>query len=287
MKLPGSLRMLVIFAIVLFVVSPIVLSSREPGPKTGQPHPEESYPNTPDGLHQLLDDLLLAARNDDQTKLRSQIAEMEIPNYENWFASTFGQEKGQRLAGTYGESLQATEMQFEMLCTELAKQKGEIAIEKVDTIKRYGALAGPLDEYMANWKKTDDSAGPDSQSIGVFYFLDGKFRANGSLHDVRILSTSKGPLVPAKLISRVQPVYPEAARQLRIQGTVSVNVIVRKDGTVTILNVGAGHPLLAPAAVSAVQQWRYTPTTVNGEPVDVQTKVYVSFALSNQPSQQK
>jgi protein TonB len=113
---------------------------------------------------------------------------------------------------------------------------------------------------------------------------------NGSLRDVRILSTSKGgPLVPAKLINRVQPEYPEAARQLKIQGTVSVNVIVRKDGTVTVTvqNVGAGHPLLAPAAVLAVQRWRYEPTTVNGEPVDVQAKVYVTFALSNQANQQK
>jgi TonB family protein len=232
--------------------------------------------------------LLLTAKNDDQTQPRSRIAEMEIPNYENWFTRTFGQEKGEGFAGMYGKSLQASELQFEMLCMELAKQEGQISIEKVDTAKRYGSLTGPLDEYQANWKKTDGSVGLDSQSIGIFYFVDGKFRLNGSLHDVRILSTSKGgPLVPGKLINRVQPVYPEAARQKKIEGTVAVNVIVRKDGTVTVQNVGAGHPLLAPAAVVAVQQWRYEPTTVNGEPVDVQTKVYVTFALSNQPNKQK
>jgi protein TonB len=91
--------------------------------------------------------------------------------------------------------------------------------------------------------------------------------------------------VPGKLIDRVQPVYPEAARQLKIQGTVALNVIVRKDGTVSVQNVGAGHPLLAPAAVAAVQQWHYEPTTVNGEPVEVQTKVYVTFALGKQGAQ--
>jgi TonB family protein len=170
---------------------------------------------------------------------------------------------------------------------ELAKQQGEISIEKVDTAKRYGALTGPLDEYKADWKKTDTAVGPDKQWVGVFYFVDGKFRLNGSLHDARILSTSKGgPLVPAKLINRVQPVYPEEARKLRIQGVVAINVIVRKDGTVTVQNVGAGHPLLAPATVEAVQQWRYEPTTINGEPVDVQTKVYVTFALSKQQGEQ-
>ncbi len=288
MKPINPLCSLVVLAMASLAVSPFVLSQQETGPNTAQLNTTESYPNTLDGLHRLLDDLLLAAKNDDQAKLRSQIAEMEIPNYENWFTRTFGQEKGERFGGMYGKSLRASELQFEMLCTELAKQKGEISIEKVDTTRRYGALSGPLDEYKANWKKTDDSVGPDSQSIGVFYFADGKFRVNGSLHDVRILSTSKGgPLVSAKLINRVQPVYPEAARQLKIQGTVSVNVIVRKDGTVTVQNVGAGHPLLAPAAAMAVQQWRYQPATVNGEPVDVQAKVYVTFTLSDQPNQQK
>jgi TonB family protein len=153
-----------------------------------------------------------------------------------------------------------------MLCTELAKQQGEILIEKVDAAKRYTALAGPLEEYKGDWKKTDDSAGPEGQSVGVFYFVDGKFRLNGSFHDVQVSSASEvGPLLPGKLTNRVQPVYPESARQLRIQGAVSVNVIVQKDVSETVENVGAGNPMLAPAAVAAVQQWHYHPTTVNGE----------------------
>ena len=59
-----------------------------------------------------------------------------------------------------------------------------------------------------------------------------------------------------------------------------MNVIVRKDGTVEVENVGAGHPLLAQSAVDAVKQWRYEPTTVNGEPVDIETKSYVRFTLT-------
>jgi protein TonB len=93
--------------------------------------------------------------------------------------------------------------------------------------------------------------------------------------------------VPGKLISKVEPVYPTEARGMRIQGTVALNVIVRKDGTVTVQNVAGGHPLLAPAAVEAVQQWRYESTTINGEPVDVQTKIYVVFALTRQQGEQK
>jgi TonB family protein len=244
-------------------------------PKPAQAATAEVYPNTPDGLRQLLLDLLRHASSGDQAKLQIEIAAMKIPDYKNWFVQAFGPEQGQRVGDRYGQSLEAGESQFELLWTELARQQGVISVN------RLGIPSGTQDAYRANWKKTDDSTGPDSQSIGIFYFVDGKFRLDGSRHDVRILSSNKtGPVTVGKLLSRVQPVYPPLARQARIQGTVSVNVIVRKDGTVEAENVGAGHPLLVQAAVDAVKQWRYEPTTVNGEPVDIETKVYVAFSLN-------
>jgi len=278
---------LAVFAMVFLIISPIVGSQQETGPKNAQPNIAESYPNTADGLHMLIDNLFLTARNQDEAKLEAQIAELTIPDYKNWFIRTFGQDRGEILAGTYGESLEVSKLHFAMLCTELTNH-GEVSIEKVDTAKKYGMPADALDEYKANWKKTDESAGPDSQSIGDFFYVDGKFRLNRFVQEVRILSTNKsGPLVPAKLINRVEPVYPMLARQIRIQGTLSVNVIIRKDGSVTVQNVGAGHPLLAKTTVDAVQQWRYQPATINGEPVDVQTKVYVVFVLTKPHGEKK
>lgn len=238
--------------------------------------------------------MLFAAKNDDPSKLWSKISEMEIPNYENWFTRTFGQEQGQGMASKYGKSLKVSELQFEMLWTELAKQEGEILVERVGTAKKYGTLADPVNEYKANWKKAGASLGPIRQSIGLFTFVDGKFRLNEFLHEVQIVVKTGEPVparlenvVPGKLISKIQPEYPEVARKLRIQGMVALNVIVHKDGTVTVQNVGAGHPLLAPAAVAAVQQWRYQPTTVNGEPFEVQAKVYVTFGFSQPQGEQK
>jgi TonB family protein len=263
--------------------------------KTTQSTAAESYPNTADGLHSLLIDLLAVAKGDDEGKVWSKIAQMEIPDYENWFTRTYGQEKGQALAGAYGKSLKLSEQQFEMLWVELAKQEGEITINKLDAAsrrfdlaKKDDALANPTDEFKADWKKTDSSAGPARQAIGYFCFVDGKFRLKSFPHEVQILSTTKpGPIVPGKLINRVQPMYPETARKLRLRGMVSINVVIHKDGTVTVQNVGAGHPLLAPAAITAVQQWKYEPTTVSGEPVDVLVKVYVTFEFSQQQSEQK
>jgi hypothetical protein len=57
-----------------------------------------STPNTADGWHSLLTDLLAVAKGDDEGKFWSKIAEMEIPDYENWFTRTYGREKGQALA---------------------------------------------------------------------------------------------------------------------------------------------------------------------------------------------
>jgi protein TonB len=85
----------------------------------------------------------------------------------------------------------------------------------------------------------------------------------------------------ASLVYRVMPVYPEQARQSRIQGLVRLEGIIAKDGTVQQLRVVSGHPWLAPAALEAVRQWRYRPTYLNGEPIEVQIPIDVNFTLSN------
>ncbi len=84
-----------------------------------------------------------------------------------------------------------------------------------------------------------------------------------------------------KLIREVRPIYPPLARQARIQGVVKINAIVSRDGSVQSLQVAGGHPLLLAAAMDAVRQWRYEPTLLNGEPVEVVLVVDVNFRLSN------
>lgn len=89
-----------------------------------------------------------------------------------------------------------------------------------------------------------------------------------------------GNVQAAKLINRVQPTYPPLARQARIQGTVRLHAIIAKDGTVQQLEVLSGHPLLVQAALDAVRQWRYQPTLLNMEPVEVDTTIDVIFSLN-------
>jgi len=90
----------------------------------------------------------------------------------------------------------------------------------------------------------------------------------------------------ALLIKKIAPDYPPIARQARIQGTVILNVEISKSGDVVKTSLFSGHPMLAPAAIRAVGQWKYKPYLLNGEPVDVKTSVKVNFALSAKPTAQ-
>jgi protein TonB len=88
-----------------------------------------------------------------------------------------------------------------------------------------------------------------------------------------------GNVQEAMVIARPNPVYPPLARQARIQGNVVLHAIIDKDGKVSELQVISGHPLLVQSALEAVKNWRYRPTQLNGEAVEVDTTITVSFVL--------
>ena len=93
----------------------------------------------------------------------------------------------------------------------------------------------------------------------------------------RAIRTSS--MLEGNLIRRVEPVYPPLARSARIQGQVILVAIISKAGTIEKLHALSGHPMLVPAAVDAVSQWRYRPYILNSEPVEVETQITVNFTL--------
>ncbi|HEY3971487.1 MAG TPA: TonB family protein [Candidatus Sulfotelmatobacter sp.] len=82
------------------------------------------------------------------------------------------------------------------------------------------------------------------------------------------------------LVRKVPPTYPPLARQARIQGVVVLQAQISKEGNIENLQLISGHPMLAPAAIEAVKQWKYKPYLLNGEPVEVDTQVQVNFTLA-------
>ena len=83
-----------------------------------------------------------------------------------------------------------------------------------------------------------------------------------------------------ELIFQPKPEYPPLAKMARIQGMVRLDAIISKDGTIQDLKVISGHPLLVKAALEAVQRWRYQPTLLNGDAVEVATEIDVNFTLA-------
>jgi len=87
-------------------------------------------------------------------------------------------------------------------------------------------------------------------------------------------------LLEGMLIRKVQPVYPPLARNTRIQGPVVLEALINKAGAIQNLHLISGHPMLVPAAIEAVSQWRYRPYILNGEAIEVETQITVNFILS-------
>lgn len=86
-------------------------------------------------------------------------------------------------------------------------------------------------------------------------------------------------IVQTLLLKRVAPLYPPLARQARIQATVVLNIVINMLGEVRDVQLYSGHPMLAPAAIEAVKQWRYRPYEQNGQPVEIKTTVQINFTL--------
>jgi protein TonB len=82
------------------------------------------------------------------------------------------------------------------------------------------------------------------------------------------------------LVHKVTPQYPPLAKSARIQGSVVLQAVISKSGAIENLRLVQGHPMLAPAAIDAVKQWRYKPYYLNGEPVEVETVITVNFTLA-------
>ena len=81
------------------------------------------------------------------------------------------------------------------------------------------------------------------------------------------------------LVKSVQPVYPQTARQMRVQGSVELLANIGKDGSITAVKVLSGPTVLSRAAIDAVKQWQYKPYYLNDQPVEIQTQITVNFKL--------
>jgi hypothetical protein len=159
--------------------------------------------------------------------------------------------------------------------SRLAKYQGETLTR--DSLQQLTSAMRDVDEHLGISFRTD----PSDNSATAFIYLGEPAvpfdpPATPGVKRVRI----GGNVQSSKIINKVTPLYPPLAKQARIQGTVRFNTLIGQDGDIKVLALVGGHPILVDSAKTAVAQWKYQPTLLNGEPVEVITVIDVNYTLS-------
>jgi len=123
-----------------------------------------------------------------------------------------------------------------------------------------------------------DGGGDSRLPIGLG---DGPGPASNARLDDEKKRIRRSSLDEGLLVSKIVPEYPIIAKRTGVQGDVKLHAIIARDGTIQSLNLISGHPLLVVAAMDAVKQWRYRPYYLNGEAVEVETYITVTFRKTN------
>ncbi|MBZ5700686.1 MAG: energy transducer TonB [Acidobacteriia bacterium] len=259
-----------------------------------------SYPDSAGGLEKLVKDIFRAAQDGNESNYGALLSSLAQPVPEEWYRETFGGEGGPmfqeyqqgrlRLAGDLSEFFRKMR---EEKATSVVTRKHEASCdddagELIYPVMVMRQKAAPL--YELRFLKGDRF-----YRLWAIVYVAGGFRFAGNLRSpesfpgTRKKTSSEpeemrirlgGKVAAAKILQRVMPLYPEKARREHLQGTVKLHAIIGKDGSIQHLGVLTGYCSLAEAAVTAVRQWRYQPTLLNGQPVEVDTTVDVIFSLS-------
>ena len=172
----------------IFILLSLPLSSRGASQSRTEGSPV-SYKDSASGLRNFLQDMLLAAKRDDQPALSRLIKYTEIPNYETWFVTTFGSEPGESWVGPYGKNLDSNEQSLRELLIRLAQQDGAFLTRNVNGAPESGnglekglvsALKPHVNIYYAEWNARGNSK-ELMTPIGYFMFVDANFRWDSTI----------------------------------------------------------------------------------------------------------
>ena len=280
MSLPPPLLRPIVMAFLVLITASMISAQDSPPPSS-----PTAYPESPEGLKQLIHDVFSAMKSKDNQRVSSYFSSMALPEHTAWFTKTFGTTEGARMDAKYADLRPGLPESLKKIF-EYAK-KDDRTEAQVSVIEKGGSSSGlegaavnatqtPLPLYLAEGSNSKQQY---RAAIGDFFYVDGAFRFIPS-QVLQALSTAPpvrvrvgGNVQEFKLATRASPVYPAVTAQ----GSVLLHVILAVDGSVSEVTVISGNPILAKAAVEAVRQWRYKPTMLSGMPVEVDTTVLVEF----------
>jgi len=263
------------------------------------------YPDSTDGFRQQLEDLVATKKSGDETAFRSKLNALAIPNASDWISGHFSPADVARLQRDYPVSLAGFQRHLTWVIGDASHLPGWDMAVKPSELPRPPAVIGkesavpaptePVSVENFRYGPAHPEDHPEGSWVNSFVYIDGRFRYVGGtypfwaeeLQGIRGYQASPptGPVMnhvsAARILRKVAPDYPKKARKAHVEGVVRLHAIIGKDGAIQDLSVISGDPLLTEAAMKAVRQWRYEPTLLNGDPVEVDTTIDVIFALNH------
>jgi TonB family protein len=259
---------------------------------------EPPYADSSDGMYKQFVALLAAWKSGDQHKFEIFRDNFALPDPEAWLVETFGAKQGAALLSGYKESLEKFNSHMAWVSGNWANAADLAVRVEPSELPQPAAESGPEAELprpvvaprVENFRFTVAGGEHELQSwVFSFVYFNGAFRIIGGtltfwdeeLQGLRAAQQHPVIVTAATLIHQVSPVYPKKAKKQHIEGTVLLHATITKDGAIGKLEYVSGPPELMNSAMDAVKKWRYKPTMVNGEPVEVDTKISVVFTLGN------
>ena len=296
---------------VISIPSALQAQPTPPGPPQAAPSSKLTYADNPGGLEKLAKDIMKAQRENDPSRAGELLQSLVLPNPRAWYTQVFGDRTAEKEGAQYEAA--ARRVPLDLAATFVnASQDHMTKISAVRFDKScddnageatFGILQVRLDPVPLYELRFIN--GNQFRRLFPFAYVGGGFRfilspkmeefnpsrprnpgaaASGGVEknaDDRPATRIRmgGNVTAARILSRVPPHYPEVARREHLQGTVKLHALIGKDGEIKHLNVITGYCSLAEASLEAVREWRYTPTLINGQPVDVDTTIDVIFQL--------
>jgi TonB family protein len=270
------------------------------------------YPDSTRGLERLAKEIIKAQKQGRESRASELAQSMVLPDSAAWYLQTFGPDIANDEGAKYAadqKNLPAEILKFFFGAIQndftdvTAARFGESCDDNAGE-SAFGTLQlrlEPVPLYELRLRNGDRFL-----RLFAVVYVDGGFRYALApripdhfpfvgRRDANVASKAAAPPLPdknksplrvggnvqaARIVHRVQPEYPSVARSEHLQGTVRLHAIIGKDGSIARLVVLHGYCSLAKASVQAVSQWRYSPTLLLGQPVEVDTTIDVIFALN-------
>jgi TonB family protein len=252
------------------------------------------FPDSTGGLEKFARELFKSIQHNDSTRTDALTQSLVLQDPRSWYTRVFGDFTTANEGADYIRSRTVLPNQVRTAFvhnlqdhyTEVVAVRFDNSCDDNAADTTFGLLQSrlePIPLYELRFAN-----GTQFRRLFAFAYVDGAFRF------VLMPKTPPSPQPPApgsrvrqggnvqaaKLLNRVQPEYPYKARDERLQGTVRLHAIIGKDGSITHLRVLTGKCSLAQSALDAVQRWRYSPTLLNGDAVEVDTTIDVIYSLN-------